>query len=77
MLGALEKLYEIDAKPHEGLIGKIVRISGLSRTKVSSFLRQMRLRSFEFTDAPACEETEQKDGRVKRTHKTFDEDEYD
>ena len=77
ILEAIGKLYDIDNKPHEGLIGKIVKVSGLSRQKVSSFLRQMRLRSFEFTDAPACEESEKKDGRVKRTHKTFDEDEYD
>jgi len=77
VLEALEKLYEIDHKPHEGLIGKLVRISGLSRAKVSNFLRMVRLRSFEFTDAPATEEIETKDGRVKKAHKTYEEEEYD
>ena len=77
ILEALRKLYDTDNKPHEGLIGKVVTLSGLSRTKVSNFLRQLRLRSLEFTDAPANEELEHKDGRVKRSHKTFEEEDYD
>lgn len=77
ILEAFRKLYDKDNKPHEGLIGKIVTISGLSRSKVSNFLRQIRLRSLEFTDAPANEEIELKDGRVKKSHKSFEEDEYE
>jgi hypothetical protein len=77
ILKVLRELYDKDPKPHEGLIGKLVQASGMSRSKVSGFLRMLRLRSFEFTDAPACEETEKKDGRVKRSHKSFDEDDYD
>lgn len=77
ILDALRELYDEDDKPHEGLIGKLVSKSGLSRPKISNFLRQMRLRSFEFTDAPASEEAEHKDGRIKRSHKQFEEEDYD
>jgi len=77
IIKAVEKLYEIDQKPHEGLIGKLVKISGLSRIKVANFLRMVRLRSYEFTDAPAAEEIDAKDCRVKKAHKTYEEDEYD
>ncbi len=57
IIQALEKLYERDEKPYDGLIGKLVRISGLSRQKVTGFLKQVRLRSFEFTDSPLNQET--------------------
>jgi hypothetical protein len=52
IIDALEKLYEKDDKPYDGLIGKLVKISGLSRQRVTGFLKQLRLRSFEFTDSP-------------------------
>jgi len=52
IVGALEQLYQNDEKPYDGLIGKLVKISKLSRQKVIAFLKQVRLRSFEFTDSP-------------------------
>jgi hypothetical protein len=79
ILGSLGKLYDVDQKPHEGLIGKLVKASGKSRSKISSFLRTIRLRSFEFTDAPISEEKDikEEDGRITKSHVTFEEDEYD
>jgi hypothetical protein len=52
ILDALEKIVQIDDRPHDGLIGKLVDESGLSRAVVTNFLRLMKLRSFEFTDSP-------------------------
>ena len=77
VLCALKELYDGDQKPHEGLIGKLVKLSGMSRSKVTGFLRMLRLRSFEFSDAPATEEAQFRDGRIKKSHKAFDEEEYD
>ena len=59
IVAALEKLYEKDEKPSDGLIGKLVKLSGLSRQRVVSFLKQLRLRSFEFTDSPLNQERSQ------------------
>ena len=36
IIGALENLYYTDQKPHEGLIGKLTKESGMSRAKNSS-----------------------------------------
>jgi hypothetical protein len=77
ILNALRKLYDVDDKPHEGLIGKVVTISGVSRSKVSCFLRQIRLRSFEFTDAPVSEEQEHKENKSSKTHGQLEEEDYD
>lgn len=76
ILDSMRKLYKIDQKPHEGLIGKLVGISGMSRIKVSSFIRAIRLRSLEFTDAPTSEEAKLKDCRVKKSHHQSEEDDY-
>jgi hypothetical protein len=59
IVDCLEKLYKIDEKPYDGLIGKLVRLSGLSRQRIVSFLKQVRLRSFEFTDSPLNQERSQ------------------
>jgi hypothetical protein len=56
IIKAVEKLYEEDEKPYDGLIGKLVKMSGLSRQKITGFLKQVRLRSFEFTDSPLNQE---------------------
>jgi hypothetical protein len=56
IIQSLEKLYQEDEKPYDGLIGKLVKLSGLSRQRVTGFLKQMRLRSFEFTDSPVNQE---------------------
>lgn len=55
ILNSLENLIAKDNRPHDGLIDKLVKKSGLPRSKVSNFLRTVRLRSFEFTDAPVNE----------------------
>jgi hypothetical protein len=47
-----------DDKPYDGLIGKLVEHSGLSRIQVNSFIRLIRLRSHEFTDSPLSNESE-------------------
>lgn len=52
ILDALEHLLKVDDKPAEGIIGKLVDHSGLSRIAVTSFMKTIRLRSFEFSDSP-------------------------
>lgn len=52
LIACIEELYETDNKPHDGLIGKLVKGSGLSRAKVHQFIQLLRLRSFDFTDSP-------------------------
>lgn len=75
IIDSLEKLYKDDDKPYDGLIGKLVRMSGLSRQRVVSFLKQIRLRSFEFTDSPLNQERSQlsRNGRDGEN----DEEDYD
>jgi len=76
VLDAIEWLFEYDPRPYDGLIDKLVRRSGLTRTKVSSFLRMIRLRSYEFTDAPLSEELPQQDHNKYRViHTNYDPDE--
>lgn len=60
ILDALEKIVMTDDRPHDGLIGKLVDESGLSRAIVTNFLKMVKLRSFEFTDSP-----------LNRTHSEF------
>jgi len=52
ILDSLENLLKVDDKPAEGIIGKLVEHSGLSRVAVTQFMKVIRLRSFEFTDSP-------------------------
>ncbi len=52
VIEALEVLVLEDDKPHDGLIGKLVEKSGLSRAVVSNFLKYVKFQSFEFTDSP-------------------------
>lgn len=58
LIEAIRKLYEKDDRAHEGLIAKLVEQTKLPRITVTSFLRMIRLRSLEFTDAPVNEEIE-------------------
>lgn len=74
IVDCLKKLYETDEKPYDGLIGKLVKLSGLSRQRVTSFLKQIRLRSFEFTDSPLNQERNQ---IYKGSRKEADADEED
>ena len=71
VLDAIEKLYEVDEKPHEGLIGKLVEVSGLHRSQVSEVLKQIKLRCFEYTDAPVNEERIKR-GKSRNLHHDFD-----
>jgi hypothetical protein len=76
VLDAIEFLFDNDPRPYDGLIDKLVRRSGLTRTKVSAFLRMVRLRSYEFTDAPLNEDAPHQDHNKYRViHTNFDPDE--
>jgi len=55
IINSLEELYFTDQKPHEGLIGKLTKNSGMSRAKIIKFIKILRLMSFEFTDSPVGE----------------------
>lgn len=75
IVDALEKLYQKDEKPYDGLIGKLVKLSGLSRQRVVSFLKQVRLRSFEFTDSPLNQERSQLSKGSRHDSEVDDDDE--
>ena len=72
ILASLEYLIANDNRPHDGLIDKLVRKSGLPRSKVSSFLRTVRLRSFEFTDAPVNEKLVKSENKHRVMNANFD-----
>jgi intein/homing endonuclease len=55
---ALCRVIKADDKPGDGLIGKLVISSGLSRVQVNNFVRMIRLRSHEFTDSPLSQESD-------------------
>ena len=64
IIESLEYLITTDDKPHDGLIGKLVNHSGLSRQIVTNFLRVIKLRSFDMTDSLVNRTVEPKtDGR--------------
>lgn len=58
IIDTIEKLYDQDERPHEGLVAKLSEKTGLKRIIISDFLRLLRQRSFEFTDSPVNEEFE-------------------
>ncbi len=51
IIESLEWLANNDDRPHEGLIGKLVDHSGLPRQTISTFLKMVKLRSFEISDS--------------------------
>lgn len=51
IIKALEHLAQTDDRPHEGLIGKLIEYSKLPRQTVSTFLKMVKLRSFEISDS--------------------------
>lgn len=53
IIEAIIQLINTDEKPHDGLVGKLIAITGYSRFIVAGFLKMMKLRSSEFTDSPA------------------------
>ncbi len=68
VLDAIKWLYENDERPYEGLIGKLVMRTNLPRTKISDTLREMKLRCFEYTDAPVNSHHSRRGGRNKQYH---------
>jgi len=52
IINALETLYESDEKPHEGIIIKLITITNLPKSSITSFLRFIRLMGNKFTDNP-------------------------
>jgi len=52
LIDNLEDIYDTDEKPYDGLIGKLIEKSGMSRVKIHQFLIAVRTRAFEFTDSP-------------------------
>lgn len=53
IIEALETLHQTDDRPYDGLISKLVKISGLPRVRISNFLKYLRYRQKDFTDSPA------------------------
>ena len=56
-LRALQVIIRDDDKPYDGLIGKLVEKSGLSRCQVTLFIKMLRIRSHDFTDSPISQES--------------------
>lgn len=52
IVDALKELAFNDPRPHEGLICKLVERTRLPRARIVNFLRLVRLRCLEFSDAP-------------------------
>lgn len=75
IIDALEDLIQTDDKPYDGLIDKLVKKSGMSRSKVSSFLRTVRLRSHDFSDAPMNNQELQPENKYRIIHANYENDE--
>ena len=52
IIEALDLLIRTDDKPHDGLVGKLIEKTKLSRFIITGFLKLLKLRSTEFTDSP-------------------------
>lgn len=52
IISALDWLTHNDDRPHDGMIGKLVERTGLSRATVTGFIKVVRLMSHQFTDSP-------------------------
>ena len=74
IIDALQDLIENDDRPYDGLIDKLVKKSGLSRSKVSTFLRTVRLRSFEFSDAPVNNQEFQPENKYRVIRANYEND---
>lgn len=60
IIDAIAWVAENDDRPHDGIIGKLVDRTGLSRSTVTNFLQLTKLRSFELSDSNlnrGCDET--------------------
>lgn len=74
IIRSLEHLITTDDKPHDGLIGKLVQHSGLSRQIVTNFLRVIKLRSFEMTDSLVNRTIEPKSDGRKGNNSDYEEE---
>ena len=74
IVNALEDLYKNDNKPFEGLIDKLVKKSGIPRSKVSAFLRMVRLRAFEFSDSPVNNKPVQPENKYRVIRANYEND---
>jgi len=52
IIDALEHISKTDDRPYEGLVNKLIRLSGQPRSQVTNFLKLVRSRRTEFTDSP-------------------------
>lgn len=71
LVKCVRKLYERDDRPYEAMVFKLVKLSRLSRQRVSGFLKFLRLRSMDFTDAGVDEPVIPD---IKPTKQEFEED---
>lgn len=75
IIDALEELYLEDERPHDGLVSKLIKRSGMSRSRVSGFFKYIKLRSFEFSDSPFNQEMKAMEPRRKKyTNNISDDD---
>lgn len=74
IIDALQDLLDTDNKPYDGLIDKLVKRSGMSRSKISTFLRTVRLRSFEFSDAPVNHQSFQPENKHRVINSNYETD---
>ncbi len=51
IIDAIEWLFQHDERPHDGVIGKLVEKTGLSRATVTGFIQLTKLRSLELSDS--------------------------
>lgn len=75
VIKAMEDLSFHDDKPYDGFIGKLAKRSGMSKAKVSAFIRLLRLRAHCFTDSGFDERSRQMYiRRQKISHDNEDDD---
>lgn len=74
VIEAMKHLADHDPKPYDGLIDKLSKRSGLSRSKVSALLRTIRLRSFEFSDSPVNNQPVIPENKYRVSHSNYDAD---
>jgi len=74
IIEAIESLVKTDPKPYDGLIDKLSRHSSLPRSRISNFLRNIRLRSFEFTDSPVNNKPAQAENKYRISHSSYEPD---
>lgn len=75
IINAIENLTLNDDRPHDGIIGKLVQETNLSRSTITSFMRIIKLRSLEFTDSPINKNIQSLDqSKGNRKQKEFEDE---